>query len=83
MREKFGLEFRIVDSALLAELRRSRGIHVNPWAHFPRLITSVDFLKRERPMRLFRETLPLATLIQVEEDEEEDEEDEEEDEDDE
>jgi uncharacterized protein YodC (DUF2158 family) len=32
---------------------------------------------------LFRETLPLATLIQVEEDEEEDEEDEEEDEDDE
>ena len=58
MRDKFGLEFRIVDSALLAELRRSRGIHVNPWAHFPRLITSVDFLKRERPMRLFRETLP-------------------------
>ena len=58
MRDKFGLEFRIVDSALLAELRRSRGIHVNPWAHFPRLITSIDFLKRERPMRLFRETLP-------------------------
>jgi superfamily II DNA or RNA helicase len=58
MREKFGLEFRIVDSNLLAELRRRRGIHVNPWAHFPRLITSIDFLKRERPMRLFRETLP-------------------------
>ena len=30
------------------------GIHVNPWAHFPRLITSIDFLKRDRPMRLFR-----------------------------
>ena len=58
MRDKFGLEFRIVDSALLADLRRRRGIHVNPWAHFPRLITSIDFLKRERPMRLFRETLP-------------------------
>ena len=26
--------------------------------HFPRLITSIDFLKRERPLRLFRETLP-------------------------
>ncbi len=25
--------------------------------HFPRLITSIDFLKRERPMRLFREVL--------------------------
>src|SRR5438552_325254 len=58
MRDKFGLEFRIVDSNLLGDLRRRRGIHVNPWAHFPRLITSIDYLKRERPMRLFRETLP-------------------------
>ena len=58
MRDKFGLEFRIVDSALFADLRRRRGIHVNPWTHFPRLITSIDFLKRERPTRLFRETLP-------------------------
>ncbi|MBN1219623.1 MAG: DISARM system SNF2-like helicase DrmD [Anaerolineae bacterium] len=58
MRDKFGLEFRIVDSQLMKILRRSRGIHVNPWSHFPRLITSIDFLKRERPMRLFRETLP-------------------------
>jgi SNF2 family DNA or RNA helicase len=58
MRDKFGLEFRIVDRDLLSELRRKRGIHVNPWSHFPRLITSIDFLKRERPMRQFRETLP-------------------------
>lgn len=39
-------------------LRRQRGIHVNPWIHFPRLITSNDFLKRDRPLRLFREVLP-------------------------
>ena len=58
MRDKFGLEFRIVDSSLMKQLRRSRGIHVNPWTHFPRLITSIDFIKRDRPMRLFRETLP-------------------------
>ena len=58
MRDKFGLDFRIVDSNLMRELRRRRGIHVNPWSHFPRLITSIDFLKRERPLRLFRETLP-------------------------
>lgn len=58
MRDKFGLEFRIVDSDLMKTLRRRRGIHVNPWTHFPRLITSIDFLKRERPMRLFREVLP-------------------------
>src|SRR5262245_17491941 len=58
MRDKFGLDFRIVDSELLRGLRRSRGLHVNPWTHHPRLITSIDFLKRERPLRLFREALP-------------------------
>lgn len=61
MRDKFGLEFRIVDSDLMKQLRRSRGIHVNPWSHFPRLITSIDFIKRERPMRLLRELLPAET----------------------
>ncbi len=58
LRDKFGLEFRIVDSDLLKLLRRERGLHVNPWTHFPRLITSIDFLKRERPLRLFSEVLP-------------------------
>lgn len=58
MRDKFGLDFRIVDASLMRDLRRRRGIHVNPWSHYPRLITSIDFLKRERPSRLFRETLP-------------------------
>ncbi len=58
MRDKFGLDFRIVNSSLWGTLRRSRGIHINPWNHFPRLITSIDFLKRERPLRLFRELLP-------------------------
>jgi SNF2 family DNA or RNA helicase len=49
MHDKFGLEFRIVDSELMRQLRRSCGLHVNPWSHFPRLITSIDFIKRERP----------------------------------
>ncbi len=58
MREKFGLDFRIVDAELMKRLRRTRGIHANPWTHFPRLITSIDYLKRDRPLQLFRETLP-------------------------
>ncbi|MGF7181467.1 DISARM system SNF2-like helicase DrmD [Tunturiibacter psychrotolerans] len=58
MRDKFGLEFRIIDSESISQLRRKRGIHVNPWSHFPRLVTSIDFLKRERQLRTFRETLP-------------------------
>lgn len=58
MSEKFGLEFRIVDQALLRELRRERGITANPWTHFPRLIVSMDWLKRSRPLALFKEILP-------------------------
>jgi SNF2 family DNA or RNA helicase len=55
MAEKFGLEFRIVDSDLVKDLRRRRGLYASPWTHFPRLIVSIDWLKRERPMRLMRE----------------------------
>jgi superfamily II DNA/RNA helicase len=58
MRDKFGLEFSIVDSELMKRLRRKRGIRANPWSHYPRLITSIDYLKRERVLRQFRETLP-------------------------
>jgi len=54
--EKFGLEFRIVDATLLARLRRERGPFASPWTHFPRLIVSIDWLKRDRPLRLLRET---------------------------
>ncbi len=61
MRDKFGLDFVIVDSEAMKRLRRERGLHVNPWTHFPRLITSMDYLKREMPLRLFRETLPGST----------------------
>ncbi len=49
MFEKFGLEFRIVNADYLRQLRRSRpgGSRVNPWLSYPRLIVSIDFLKRE------------------------------------
>jgi hypothetical protein len=60
MRDKFGLDFRIVDTAMLKELRRPRGLYANPWTHYPRLIVSIDWFKRERPMRLLREILPPA-----------------------
>ncbi|MBN8595640.1 MAG: DISARM system SNF2-like helicase DrmD [Anaerolineae bacterium] len=57
MRDKFGLEFRIIDSESMRQLRRTRGIHVNPWTHFPRLITSMDFIKRDRPLLQFLNSL--------------------------
>ena len=63
MREKFGLEFRIVNRLLLAELRRTRGVHANPFTHFPRLIVSIDWLKTDLGMRLLREVLPPSPEI--------------------
>jgi superfamily II DNA or RNA helicase len=58
MQEKFGLEFRVLDTELVRNLRRERGVRVNPFTHFPRLIMSVDWLKRDRPMRMLRDVLP-------------------------
>lgn len=58
MVEKFGLEFRIVDSTYIKEMRRERGIHANPWSSFPRLITSMDWAKAGEGLRAFRDILP-------------------------
>jgi len=58
MRDKFGLDFRIVDTAMLKDLRRTRGLYENPWTHYPRLIVSIDWLKRDRPLKLLRDVLP-------------------------
>ena len=60
METKFSLRFQIVDRSYIQQLRREYGPHVNPWASYPRLITSMDFLKREEPMRSFRASLRRA-----------------------
>lgn len=59
MHEKFGLEFRIVDTEYVKRLRRERGIHANPWTSFPRLIASVDWMKSGEGLRLIKDALPL------------------------
>lgn len=58
MAEKFGLEFRILDSDTVREIRRTRGVRTNPFSHYPRLITSIDWLKRPEQMAKIRDTLP-------------------------
>lgn len=58
MREKFGLEFRIVDTEYLKQTRREFGIHTNPWTAFPRLITSMDWIKSGEALRLMKDALP-------------------------
>ena len=57
MEQKFALRFEVVDRDYVQRLRREYGVHVNPWASYPRLIASFDFLKREVPLREFRASL--------------------------
>ncbi len=58
MSEKFGLEFRIVDTEAVKRTRRERGLHANPWTAFPRLIASIDWAKQGEGLRLLRDVLP-------------------------
>ncbi|ACZ31341.1 helicase domain protein [Xylanimonas cellulosilytica DSM 15894] len=55
MREKFGLEFVLVNSELMAEVRRSHGLNANPFRLFPRVIVSMAWLPGIRAQRLLRE----------------------------
>ena len=58
MLEKFGLEFRVVDTTYIKQLRRERGIHANPWTSHPRLIASMDWVKSGEGLRAMRDVLP-------------------------
>ena len=47
MRDKFKLD-KILDTALMRDLRRRRNVHVNPWGHHPRP-DRVDGLRQTDP----------------------------------
>jgi len=55
MREKFGLEFTIVNSELIAEVRRTHGLHANPFQMYPRVIVSMAWLPKTRAQRFLRD----------------------------
>jgi superfamily II DNA/RNA helicase len=58
MIEKFGLDFTIVDSECLRQLRRSHGINANPFRVFPLTIVSLPWLPGPRAERILSEVLP-------------------------
>ncbi len=58
MRDRFGLDFRVVDAAAIKALRRDRGVGANVWTHYPRLIVSIDWIKGARAMSLLDDILP-------------------------
>jgi superfamily II DNA or RNA helicase len=60
MREKFGLEFAIVNSELMADVRRTHGLQANPFQIFPRVIVSMAWLPQVRAQRLLRDVYAQA-----------------------
>jgi superfamily II DNA or RNA helicase len=61
MREKFGLDFVIVNSELMAAVRRSHGLHANPFQMYPRVIVSMAWLPQVRAQRLLRDVYAQAS----------------------
>ena len=57
MRDKFGLEFKIVNSETMKEVRRTHGVHANPFTLFPRIIVSMAWLPGPRAQRQLRDAL--------------------------
>ncbi|OPY30649.1 MAG: ATP-dependent helicase HepA [Methanomassiliicoccales archaeon PtaU1.Bin030] len=47
MREKFNLDFTILDSEQVYSIQRELGMDANPWTVHPRIITSMDYLKQQ------------------------------------
>lgn len=57
MHEKFGLDFRIVNSETMKDVRRTHGVHANPFTLFPRIIVSMAWLPGPRAQRQLRDAL--------------------------
>ncbi|MDQ0257511.1 superfamily II DNA or RNA helicase [Evansella vedderi] len=54
LKEKFYLDFEIVDRDRTFRLQKEFGIDSNPWATFPRIITSMDYLRQKDIQESFR-----------------------------
>ncbi|MEU8178607.1 DISARM system SNF2-like helicase DrmD [Microbispora hainanensis] len=57
MADKFGLDFVVLDSELLKDLKRTYGLGANPFTVYPRIIISLQWLRTPRVGRLLDEVL--------------------------
>ncbi|MBN1170907.1 MAG: DISARM system SNF2-like helicase DrmD [Micromonosporaceae bacterium] len=55
MRDKFGLEFTIINSEMMRQVRRTHGLHANPFLLYPRVIVSMAWLPGVRAQRMLRD----------------------------
>jgi len=46
MKEKFNIDFVVLDSEQVLETQRELGMDANPWTIYPKIITSMDYLKQ-------------------------------------
>ncbi|MEV6931444.1 DISARM system SNF2-like helicase DrmD [Dactylosporangium sp. NPDC051485] len=60
MRDKFGLDFTIVNSEMMREVRRRYGLHANPFQLYPRVIVSMAWLPSVRAQRMLRDVYAQA-----------------------
>lgn len=61
MMEKFSLEFTIINREKTLELQKEFGIDTNPWAFYPRVITSFDYLRQKDVLESFDSTIGSMT----------------------
>jgi superfamily II DNA or RNA helicase len=60
MDQKFGLHFEVVNSETMRQVRRSHGLHANPFTLFPRIIVSMAWLPGQRAQRQLRDAFGAA-----------------------
>jgi len=53
MKEKFSLDFTVMNRQQQRIVERERGLDVNPWTQFPRIITSMHYLKQPAELDRF------------------------------
>ena len=53
MREKFYLDFEIVDRENTYQFQKEFGVDSNPWSSFPRIITSLDYIRQRDVLQNF------------------------------
>lgn len=61
LRRKFNLDFEVIDSDSTFVLRRRMGIDTNPWKAFPRIITSMDYLRMPDVLQQFLQAAGAGT----------------------
>lgn len=53
LKEKFHLDFLVVDRDETFRMQRTLGVDSNPWATYPRIITSMDYLRQPDVLNRF------------------------------